>query len=429
MRSPLHTFAGLLDRSVQEIAALSADARAFDCSRIGRIADIWDNNTFPLLNAACAPGPLRDEHARAGLLWMAALGPARRQLMVDLDASLHQELPAATAEPSVVRDYRGCVRPGFFPVTAQIINAVGADYDLANASVRSIAVRPAGTQLQVDMTVAAPRRFVPSMGRVARDGSRKPWPPAPLHFRFLSVRDLRFDATDRIGLDIVAADATVTVAIGRSGTIVASSASVWPDDPMWHESAAGRAADSTTPHERPDWPQAVPLSLTPQQQAAARALMMLMVQIRLVSYYPDLAATVPVREICRVAAGAGSAVLTAGAKSKRASDLAFAELVHRWRPLPAATSPTPIPSGSAMIRYLRYDEPHEDDDDVRAGGVTLVTAAPETDPTAPWRLASEELTRPARFRVTTAAFTSVRDIRREAELLTVDDDLVVQANS
>jgi len=26
---------------------MAADARAFDASRVGALADIWDNNTFP----------------------------------------------------------------------------------------------------------------------------------------------------------------------------------------------------------------------------------------------------------------------------------------------------------------------------------------------------------------------------------------------
>ncbi|MDG4824716.1 hypothetical protein O7635_22930 [Asanoa sp. WMMD1127] len=65
MRSPLETFAGLLDRSVHEIAAMAADARGFEVGRVGLIADIWDNNTLPLVGAAVAPRPLRARRARA----------------------------------------------------------------------------------------------------------------------------------------------------------------------------------------------------------------------------------------------------------------------------------------------------------------------------------------------------------------------------
>ena len=73
---------------------------------------------------------------------------------------------------------------------------------------------------------------------------------------------------------------------------------------------------------------------TPQQQTAARALTELMLRIRLVSYYPELTGTVPVRQLCRVAAGAGSAILAASAQRGPARERAFAELAHRWRAAP-----------------------------------------------------------------------------------------------
>jgi len=177
VRAPLESFAGLLDRSVQEIAIMATDARALDASRVGSLADIWDNNTFPLVSAACAPRLIRGRRARAGLLWMAGLGAARRALMIDLDPALDRQLPAAAAERSVHRDYQARVRSGSFPVTTQIIAGLATDYDLANARVRQIAVRPGETGLRVEVTLAAPRRFVPSTGRVARDGSRNPGLP------------------------------------------------------------------------------------------------------------------------------------------------------------------------------------------------------------------------------------------------------------
>lgn len=88
--------------------------------------------------------------------------------------------------------------------------------------------------------------------------------------------------------------------------------------------------------------------------------------------------------------------------------------------------PTPIPVGPATLRYLRYDEPHEDYDIHRDGTAVLVAAVPDIDPPAPWRLASEELTQPAKFRVTTAAFEGVRDIHRDAATLTINDALIIQ---
>jgi hypothetical protein len=116
VHSPLETFADLLDRSVQGITALTADARTIDLFRISRIADIWDNNTFPLVSAACAPRLARTGQARAGLRWMADLGAARRELMIDLNPALDTMLPAARPAPAAYRDYRSVVRPGSFPV-------------------------------------------------------------------------------------------------------------------------------------------------------------------------------------------------------------------------------------------------------------------------------------------------------------------------
>jgi hypothetical protein len=427
VRAPLETFAGLLDLSVQEIAIIAADGRAFDTYRIGRLADIWDNNTFPLVSAACAARPVRAARARTGLMWMAALGNSRRALIVSLDAALDRDLPAAVPEPSVHRDYQARVRPGSFPVTRQIVADLAVDYDLADASVRSIAVRPAESGLHVDMTLAAPRRFIPSYGRVARDGSRKPWPAAPLHLTLAGVTDLQFGATDRLGISICDGDGGIAVRIGQNGTVQAANASVWPDDPMWHESAAGRAADTVTPHKQPDRRQVVHTSsLTAQQRAAARALTNLMLQIRLVSYYPALAATIPVRAMCGLAAGAGSAILAASAERGSAREESLAKLAQRWQLVPPKLPPAPIPSGPATVRYVRYMEPNEDYEVHHEGSAVLVAAVPDTDPAAPWALASEELAQPADFRITTAAFGGIREARRDADALALNKGLSIQ---
>ncbi|WP_089294667.1 hypothetical protein [Actinoplanes regularis] len=426
MRSPLDTFAGLLDRSVQEIEVLVADARAFDASRIRDLADIWDNNTMPLARVACAGRPFRARRARTGLLWMAGLGAARRALMVGLDPALDRELPAAAPGPPAYRDFQARVHPGSLPLTAQIIADLLTDYDLACAGVRSLVVLPSRTGLRVDLTVAAPRRFVPGTGRATRDGAERPWPAAPLRFTFTDVDDLRFDAADRLGIGVSAGEAGLTVEIGQGGILRAATASVWPDDPLWYESTAGRAADAVTPFGRPDRPKAVPTSsLTSRQEDAALALHDLMIRVRLAGSYPAFAAIIPIREICSALAGAGSAIRAAGAKRGTAREEAFTDLVRRWQPIPRAAG-TPVPSGPALLRYLRYSEPYDDDDVHREGAVVLVAAVPGTDPTAPWRLASEELPHPATFRVTTAAFDRVQDVRREAGTLTMNEALVIQ---
>jgi hypothetical protein len=167
-------------------------------------------------------------------------------------------------------------------------------------------------------------------------------------------------------------------------------------------------------------------SLTGEQRAAARALTDLMVQIRVVGYYPRLAARTPVREICRIAAGAGSAILAAGATREPARRTAFAELVQRWQRVPTDAAPAAIASGPAMFRYAGYAEPHADYDVHREGSAVLIAAVPDADPAAPWCLASEEIAGPTRFRITTASFDKVQHVHRDADTLTIGDSLAVQ---
>lgn len=427
MRSPLETFADLLDRSVQEIAALATDARTVDLSRISRIAGIWDNNTFPLVSAACAPRLVRTGQARAGLWWMADLGAERRELMADLDPALNMMLPAARPIPAVYRDYRGLVRPGSFPVTAETTADLEADYDLSVASVRSLIVRPVPAGLCASLTLAAPRQFVPGTGRIAGDGTTGPWPPALLAFTFTDVSELAFDAGDRTQVAITSTAVGTSLAIGHSGHLRAASATVHPEDACWHESAAGHAADTVTPHERAVWRKPVSAStLTEQERGAAQALVYVMLRIRLVGYYPRLAGGIPVSELCEATAGAGAAILSAGARRRSARRMAFADLGQRWWHLPPDATPAPIPAAPTVLRYARYSEPDHDYGKDRPGQAILVAATPDSDPTAPWRLASEETTQPTRFCITGAAFDGVLDAHRDSGQLALGDSLVIQ---
>ncbi|MFE9191046.1 hypothetical protein ACFYL6_15665 [Micromonospora sp. NPDC007208] len=427
MSLPLGTFAGLLDRSIREIVALAMDARSFDATRIGRIADLWDNNALPLVGAACAPWPLRSRRASSGLEWMADLGADRRRLMVDLDPSLDRLLPTARPQRSVHRDYQGRVFPGAFRLTAEIIDVLAEDYDLVNGSVRSLTAQPSNEGLQVRLTLAAPRRFIPSTGRVSRDGSRMPWPAAPLKFTFNGVTNLQFDAEDRIGMAVSRTSAGSAVTIGRSGHLQATEASVWPDDPRWYESTAGQAADLTTQHERPQRRKPIPTStLTAPQRAAARSLVMLMNHARLVHHYPNLAAGVPILDICRVAADAGSAIIAASARRGAARQTAFGQLEQRWRHVPPEVPPEAIRSGPVMLRHARYDEPHDDYDVPHHGSAVLLAAVPGADPAVPWTLASEGITQPSRFRITSAAFDDGQHIHHDGRVLRIGDALVLR---
>jgi len=358
---------------------------------------------------------------------MADLGADRRELMVELDPDLDRMLPTARSQPSAYRDYQGRVWPGSFPVTEEVVESLVVDYDLGNASVRSLTARPTDAGLEAQLTLAAPRRFSPSMERVAPDGSRKPWPAALLKFTFTGVTDISFDAEDRKGMAMNCADGGPSVIIGQAGRLQAAYASIWPDDPRWHESTAGQAADVTAPQERPERQKPARTSIpTSQQRATALALATLMRRVRLVFYYPKAAARVPVREICRTAAGAGTAILAASARQGAARRKAFAELEERWRHVPPDLPPAPVRPGPAMLRYAGYTEPHERYDNPRQASAILLVAVPDADAAARWNLASEEVAEPSRFRITSNAFDGIQQVHRDAEALSVGDGLVVQ---
>jgi hypothetical protein len=262
---------------------------------------------------------------------------------------------------------------------------------------------------------------------VARDGTLKPWPPALLAFTLTDVSELTFDADDRTGTTITSVAAGTSLVIGHSGRVRAVSATVHPYDPCWHESAAGRAADTVTPHEREARCASVPTSaLAGQERAAARALHHLMLRTRLVGYHPKLASGIPVRELCETAAGAGTAILLAGTLRGSARRTTFTGLEQRWRHLPPDANPAPVPAAPADLRYVHYSAPHQHYGSDRPGQATLVVATPGADPTAPWRLASEETTQPTRFRITGAAFDGVSDVHRDRGLLARGDSLLIQ---
>lgn len=68
MGTALRALGSLLDRSLAQIAEASADARMYDRQTIYKVADVWDNNTFPLFHAATAHTSIgRERRARAAL--------------------------------------------------------------------------------------------------------------------------------------------------------------------------------------------------------------------------------------------------------------------------------------------------------------------------------------------------------------------------
>lgn len=146
----------------------------------------------------------------------------------------------------------------------------------------------------------------------------------------------------------------------------------------------------------------------------------------MVGNYPKLAGRIPVSEICEAMAGAGTGILRAGARRGLARGAAFAKLERRWRRVPADVAAAPVPDGPGGLRYVSYSEPHPHYDRDRPGEVVLVVATPDTEPTAPWPVASEEVEGAEGFRVSGDVFGGVADVRRDGGRLALGDDLVLE---
>ena len=419
LRTPVEIFGDLLDRSVEQIAAVSADARDFDADLIYRVSDVWDNNTSGLMSAALAGNARRrDKVAMAGLRWMAELGPTRRAWMVDVHPALDAVLPEVP-ERTVYRDFRGHVRPIGMPLTAGEAASLGEDYDLPGAVVRHIKLEHRVDGLTAILTVEVTRRY-PTSHDVSDD-------PALLSLKLAPVKDLRFDAVDRRGLVVSHPETGVELRIGADGNLRAAAGEVWLEDWLWHESRAGRAADAVVPPGVPSVPGAPrrrwrcgpriwTLEARPPQYRVSDILLDTMRKIRMVRFR-DNAAEVPVHDLCRVLGPAGSDIVAAGAHRWFAQTRAFGGLEQAWARRWEAIdeSRAVLGNGPGHVRYAGFTAPHTAWGAPRNGRAVLNVAVPGTDPAAPWRLAYTRIDHPGGFTAHSAALDGIHEVR-------LDDD-------
>lgn len=321
-------FGALLDRSLAQIEAVAADGRNFDREAVRWVSDVWDNNTFPLFRVAVARTRWgRERRAQVALTWMADFGAERRAWMVRQAGSAGHRLEPLLPTPEAVpgRDYRGVVRPRRVPLTADLAAGLAADYDLADAQVRTFQVERAGDRLVGFVEVVAGRRFPVGSDDVD---------PAELEMWLDDVTEARFDSGDRSPVTVCAGPDGIVVRLGGDGLIGAKSGSVYCDDPYWHLSGAGLTADRRTPPhgEHPAHPAPLrrPERLDGAALAAATLLRGVMWEIRMVRYAHQVG-EVPIAPLCRAFVGAGTQVLAAGRRrGARRREEAFRRLVEEW---------------------------------------------------------------------------------------------------
>jgi len=319
----------LLDRSLVQIADASSDARCFDRETIRVAADVWDNNTFPLFRAATASTRSgRERRALAALEWMAGLDEQRRAWMVEQASAAGHSLDEllAPAKPYVPsRDYLGRVMAPLTAVTPQIAESLTADYDLASAEVRHLQVERAGSRLIGYLQLAVARSYP------VDDGT--PPETVTLDIRLRDITQVRFDSHDARGAALRPEADGVSIGIGARGTLRAATADLRPDDRCWHLSAAGHRADATTParDSQPAWPDSPQEGhLGANAMAAATLLHRAMLHLRMVRSAGH-AHRVPVRDFHRAFAGAGEAILAAGAhRLPHRREAAFRRLIETW---------------------------------------------------------------------------------------------------
>ncbi|MGI5486734.1 hypothetical protein [Microtetraspora malaysiensis] len=458
----LGALGSLLNRSLVQIAEASADARMYDRQAIYEVADVWDNNTFPLFHAATAFTSIgRERRARAALAWMAALGPERRNWMVEQAEAagqpLEQILPPPVSEPLHRRDYRGRVRPPLMPLMAEAALELGTDYDLAAAQVRTLLLERVGTRLTGSLVLAVPRRY---------DGGLQAGEAPELCLWSKDVTDVSFDSDDRMGVTLQCGTEGIVIGVGAGGRLRATSGTAYPDDPAWHLSTAGRAADQRTP-AREEQTRRTPERRRPRPEGAvlvaARLLHRVMLEIRMVRY-AHLADRIPVQLLASALAGAGTDILAAGARRGRRREKALHNLVETWIKnggpaltpwftdelrrivsserlpdttkawtegitAPGATRPHLVTAPDldlpleGELRFAKYTAAHTHHEIPQDSSAAIVLAHPPTEQDSqnrPWRLRALKVDDVSRFRLRADAFDGPHGLRTIGETLSVE---------
>ncbi|MFI7627739.1 hypothetical protein [Microbispora rosea] len=453
----LGALGSLLDRSLAQIAEASADARTYDRRTINEVADVWDNNTFPLFHAATAHTSIgRERRARAALIWMADLGPERRSWMVEQAAaaghSLERLVPPPMARPRRIRDFRGQVTPSARPLTAEAALELATDYDLAAAEVRSLLIERVGEQLTGALVLVVPRRY---------DAGPQAGDPPELDLRLEDVTDVRFDSDDRRGSTLNCLAADIVIGVGASGRLRATRGTVYLDDLAWHLSAAGRAADQQTPPRENQSRRAPERHPQPEGAVlvAARLVHMAMLEIR-TAHHAHYADRIPVRLLAGALVGAGTDILAAGALRGSRRESALRDLVETWI---ENGGPTLAPwftdelrqvadsellpdttrgwiegvtaQGAALgdpetkdldlppeaeLRLAEYTAPHTCYRIPRDSSAVVILAHPpagQGSPSRSWRLRVSDVDDVSRFRLRSDAFGGAHELRTDRETI------------
>lgn len=328
----LALLATLLDRSVEELGHHGADARVRDCDAVYRAADVWDNNTYPLVTAALARTRWgRERRARRAVRWMADFGAGRQAWMRGHAAAAGLRLDPRWLPPQEGRgpdvDYAGRPTAPGGELTADHLADLAAAYDLAGAQVRAFRAERYGDRLDAKVRLALRRTYPVAAPAV-------PESPAALFLGFEAVAAARFDARDVSGVVLRLEPGGAVLRIGGRGEVRADVCFFGLLDTWWAQSPAGRRTAAALPARRPRPPRGVREPyygyLGRSAQAAVTVLHDGMVLARQVRNHPH-AHRIPLAALHRAFAGAGTDLVAAAAQpTPRRRDTAFRALVETW---------------------------------------------------------------------------------------------------
>jgi hypothetical protein len=249
----------LLDRTYADAAAAAERPRLLDREFLIGQFDLWDNHLLPAVDAGTAPPWTRRSAARA--VWHRlgfVAGPDHRRWMAD-------HLDDLGLDPVALLGSERAGRPPFRsgdgrliataqPMTAEAAELIHADYDFTGGTLAGARMDVHGPDPQriggFLKLSAGSRRYTeaaaprPELHFRVRDATSAGFPHAERGSVRLTGQPSFVVTGDEAGLDVPGADLRLA---GRDLTW-------YPDDTLWAESAAARAAGEGTYESPPELP-------------------------------------------------------------------------------------------------------------------------------------------------------------------------------
>ncbi|GLW07872.1 hypothetical protein Misp01_30020 [Microtetraspora sp. NBRC 13810] len=292
--------------------------------------------------------------------------------------------------------------------------------------------------------------------------------PAELRLSLQNITDMGFDSGDTRGIAFDPEAEEIVIRLGVGGVLRATTGTAYLDDPAWHLSTAGRAADRRTPPYEEGVPPTVRRRSRQPEGAVAVAAGFLhsaMLEMRMVRY-AHLSERTPVWPLARALTGAGTDILAAGARRGGRREKAFRDLGEAWIdrggdaltpgvadrlrrladltqlpdrtrawlegitppsvPAPHATGePDPALAPETELRLVKYSAAHIRHEREHDAFAVVTLAVPHSDQDSSgrtWRLRTRKIDNVSHFRLRSDAFAGAQAFRTMGESMILGND-------